>query len=66
MKYRALVSFSGIISMAKGEEKEISDKELISDLLKAKYIEEVKENKNEDVASNEEVKETTKTNSKKK
>ena len=45
MKYRALVSFVGQISMAKGEVKEISNKMLISDLLKAKYIEEIKEEK---------------------
>lgn len=43
MKYKALVSFVGKISMAKGSVREISDKELISDLLNAKYIEEVKE-----------------------
>lgn len=42
MKVKALKSFAGIISMAKGEVKEISNKELISDLLQAKYIEEVK------------------------
>lgn len=43
MKFRALVSFVGRISMAKGQVREISNQELISDLLKAKYIEEVKE-----------------------
>ena len=43
MKYRALVSFAGKISMAKGQIREISNEELISDLFKAKYIEEVKE-----------------------
>lgn len=43
MKYKALVSFVGQISMAKGEEREISNKKLISDLLQAKYIEEIKE-----------------------
>ena len=41
MKYRALVSFAGKISMAKGQVKEISNNELISDLLNAKYIEPV-------------------------
>ena len=39
--YRALVSFSGRISMAKGEVREISDKSMVKDLLSAKYIEEV-------------------------
>ena len=43
--YKALVSFSGLISMAKGETKEIQDKEIIKDLLDAKYIEEVKPTK---------------------
>ena len=40
--YRALVSFSGVISMFQGEEREITNKETIKDLLKAEYIEEVK------------------------
>ena len=39
MKYKALKSFSGLISMAKGEVREIKDKTLIADLLDAKYIE---------------------------
>ena len=42
MKYKALVSFVGQISMAKGNITEISNKDIISDLLKAGYIEEVK------------------------
>jgi hypothetical protein len=45
--YRALTSFSGIISMSKGEVREIKDKNLIKDLLQAKYIEEVKDTKKE-------------------
>jgi hypothetical protein len=47
MKYKALVSFVGQLSMSKGKVMEISNKELISDLLKAKYIEEIKEEKKE-------------------
>lgn len=43
--YKALVSFSGLISMSKGQVKEIKDKEIIKDLLKAGYIEEVKTTK---------------------
>ena len=40
--YKALKSFSGIkISMAKGQEKEITDPGLIQDLLRAGYIEEI-------------------------
>lgn len=38
MKYKALVSFSGAVSMRKDEEKEISDEAVIKDLLKAGYI----------------------------
>jgi len=45
MKYRALVSFSGKICMAMGESREITDKSIASDLLKAGYIEELKETK---------------------
>lgn len=48
MKIRALISFSGNISMCKGEERECSNKAILSDLLKAGYIEEVKKgDKNE-------------------
>ena len=43
--YKALVSFSGLISMAKNEVREIKDKEIIKDLLEAGYIEEVKPTK---------------------
>lgn len=38
MVYRALISFSGVISMAAGEERELKDQYLIDDLLKAGYI----------------------------
>ena len=43
MKYRALVSFTGLVSMSKDEVREISDLSLANDLLNAGYIEEVKE-----------------------
>lgn len=39
--YRAKVSFSGVISMRKGEVREIKDKKIVKDLLNAGYIEEV-------------------------
>lgn len=39
--YKALISFSGIVSMRQGEVKNITDKAVIRDLLKAGYIEEV-------------------------
>ena len=45
MKYMALVSFSGLISMSMGEIREISDKAIVKDLLKAGYIQELKEKK---------------------
>lgn len=45
MLYRALKSFSGVISMKKGEVKDIAEKLLVGDLLRSKYIEEVKSDK---------------------
>ena len=41
MKIKALVPFSGVLTMAPGEVREYSNKEVITDLLKAGYIEEV-------------------------
>ena len=43
MMYKALVSFSGKLSMAMGEVREISDLALAKNLLKVGYIEEIKE-----------------------
>lgn len=40
--HKALKSFSGIVSMYEGETREIDDAEIVADLLKAGYIEEVK------------------------
>ena len=40
--HKALKSFSGAISMHEGETREIDDAELVADLTKAGYIEEVK------------------------
>lgn len=42
MKYKALVGFSGIVSMAKDEVKELTNPAIINDLLSANYIKEVK------------------------
>ena len=39
--FRALVSFSGLVSMAEGEVREISDKRVVNDLLDAGYVEEI-------------------------
>lgn len=41
MKIKALVPFSGVLTMAPGEVREYSDKEVLADLLRAGYIEEV-------------------------
>lgn len=40
--HKALKSFSGTISMCEGETREIKDADIVSDLLRAGYIEEVK------------------------
>ena len=45
MLYKAKVSFSGLITMYQGEVKELTDEEIIKDLLKAKYIEKVEDAK---------------------
>ena len=47
MKVKAKVGFSGAISMSVGQVGEIEDKELLSDLLQAGYVEEVKTEKAE-------------------
>lgn len=40
--YKALISFSGLINMAAGEVREISDLAIAKDLIKAGYIMEMK------------------------
>ena len=50
MKVKAKVGFSGAISMSIGQIREIEDKTLLSDLLQAGYVEEVKEVKDEKTA----------------
>lgn len=45
MKYIAKVGFSGKVSMRKGEIREIKDKYIVDDLLKAGYIEPVEKPK---------------------
>jgi hypothetical protein len=42
MAYKAIVNFSGRVSMCVGEVKEIADAAIVKDLIKAGYIEEVK------------------------
>lgn len=43
MAYRALRSFSGLVSMVKNEVREIKDEEIVKDLLRAGYIEDLSE-----------------------
>lgn len=45
--YKALISFSGVISMSCGEVGEIADPAVAKDLLRAGYIEEVKKDETE-------------------
>ncbi len=45
MQYKALVSFSGQISMTVDEVREITDQAIVKDLLKAGYIEAIQEAK---------------------
>lgn len=49
MLYMATISFSGIISMSKGEIREITDSSLVEDLTKAGHIIEYKATKKADV-----------------
>lgn len=67
--YRALISFSGKVSMAEGEIRDISDKAIVSDLLDAGYIEEITpakaEKKPEPVEAKPEPKKKTTTRKKK-
>lgn len=53
MKYKALVSFSGIVSATIGEVIDIADKEVAQDLLNAKYVEEIKRKQQKRIASKE-------------
>lgn len=41
MKVKALVNFSGLISMSKGETKDIKEKEIYQDLLDSGYVQKV-------------------------
>jgi len=49
MMYKALISFTGIVAMAKGDVREISDTSLANDLLKAGYVEQVMDVISQDV-----------------
>ena len=43
MKIKAKTNFCGALTMAKGETRECSDETVLTDLLRAGYVEEVKE-----------------------
>lgn len=45
MKVKALLSFAGVVTMGANEVKEIKNKEVYEDLLRAGYVEEVKSSK---------------------
>lgn len=54
MRIKALKSFSGVLSMHIGEEREYDNEVVLSDLLQAGYIEEIKPGKpKKDVKSDE-------------
>lgn len=55
--YKALVSFSGLVTATKDQEIEIKDKYIIKDLLQAGYIEEIKKETSKEVVK--EVKKST-------
>ncbi len=42
LKVKALVSFAGLVTMGVGETKDINDKVVLNDLIKAKFVEPVK------------------------
>lgn len=43
MAYKALKSFAGLVSMKRGEERDIKDEALVKDLLRAGYITDLSE-----------------------
>ena len=53
MKVKALVSFTGEVTMAKGQTGEIADKAVLQDLIKAKYVEALGKAEKEDSAEEE-------------
>lgn len=44
MKIKALVSFAGAVSMAKGETRDVADERLAASLITCRYAERVSEN----------------------
>lgn len=60
--YKALVSFSGRVSMVKGEVRDINNPVVVADLLKAKYIVDLEAKKK---AADNAAKKSTKRSSKK-
>ena len=45
MKVKALIGFSGLVSMRKGEVRDIRDKAIVTDLLRAGYVEQIEKPK---------------------
>lgn len=50
MAYRALRSFSGLVTMVKGEVRDIADEEIAKDLIRAGYIVDLSEKQKEKAA----------------
>lgn len=53
MKVKALINFSGLVTMQNGEVRDIKDKEIYNDLIKAGYVEEVKRSSRKKVKADE-------------
>lgn len=49
MRVKAMVNFTGTVTMTKGEEKLINEREVYEDLINAGYVEEIKEVEVEEV-----------------
>lgn len=60
MKVKALESFSGAFSMYQGEVRELNNEATLKDLLKARFIEEVKEEPNKEDELQKEIEELKK------
>lgn len=41
MRVKATVSFAGIVSMRKGEERDLKDRRILDDLIRAGYVESI-------------------------
>ncbi len=65
MKVKATVSICGKICMAKGEIRDIADKEICKDLIRCGYVKEVKSDESAEEGKNDETKSAHSADSKK-